>query len=115
MARKGKPDGVKRIGPGMEQPYDTVAAIMAWEEGQMDLPAEVDFFQHLIDTGLINRLQGMYGRRAQRLIDAGLLHPPAGPERISDEQAADRRAARLVDVAEVNEGIRESRKEGGGS
>lgn len=56
--------------------YDTVDGIMRWEAGEMDEVEEITFFQHLIDTGTINHLQGVYGRQAQRMIDAGLLHPP---------------------------------------
>lgn len=32
-------------------------------------------WQHLIDTGLVNQLQGWYGREAARRIAAGLSRP----------------------------------------
>lgn len=46
---------------------DTVAGIIAWENGDMDHEQEVAFFTHLRDTGLLFQLQGMYGRNAARL------------------------------------------------
>jgi hypothetical protein len=50
----------------------SVDDIMAWENGEMDAKAEKTFFQKLIDTGMAYQLQGMYGRRAQELIKAGV-------------------------------------------
>lgn len=55
-------------------PLDTLSGIMAYEAGEMDQDAMVEFFQSLIDTGLAWSLQGHYGRTAQRLIDAGYCH-----------------------------------------
>jgi hypothetical protein len=51
---------------------DLVGKIMAWEGGEMDQAQEVEFFQELIDNGMAWTLQGMYGRNAQALIEAGL-------------------------------------------
>ena len=53
---------------------DMVDDIMAWEDGSMSQEQEVKFFQGLIDSGQAWQLQGMYGRNAQALIDAGLCH-----------------------------------------
>lgn len=61
-----------------DKPFDTVGFIMDWESGDMDEEREVEGFQYLIDSGTIYHLQGAYGRRAQQLIDAGLLHRPKG-------------------------------------
>lgn len=47
--------------------YDTVDGIMRWEEGEMGPAEELDFFRHLRDTGLLFRLQGVYGHRAHAL------------------------------------------------
>lgn len=58
----------------MEETMDILDCIMRWEEGTMEHAEEVEFFQHLIDTRLVFQLQGMYGRHAQRLIDAGECH-----------------------------------------
>lgn len=55
--------------------YDEVGQMIAWEEGLLDDETEADFFQHLIDAGLVWQLQGCYGRRATELIDAGICTP----------------------------------------
>lgn len=52
---------------------DIVGKIMRWEEGEMTDDETIDFFSELITTGQINGLQGVYGRTAQSLIDAGYL------------------------------------------
>jgi hypothetical protein len=49
-----------------------VDQIMRYEQGEMDEAEAIEFFQHLIDSGLAWQLQGHYGRTAQRIIDAGL-------------------------------------------
>lgn len=53
---------------------DIVDKIMAWEGGDMDDKAEIEFFQELIDNGMAWTLQGVYGRTAQALIDRGDCH-----------------------------------------
>jgi hypothetical protein len=58
----------------MGEQFDTVGFIMAYEDGELSQDEIVEGFQHLIDTGLAWKLQGSYGRAAQRLIDAGLCH-----------------------------------------
>lgn len=55
---------------------DVVNKIMDWEDGKMDAEAEAAFFQELVDSGLAWQLQGMYGRRARQLINAGAIKPP---------------------------------------
>lgn len=45
--------------------------IIAYEQGDLAYEDTIDLFQELIDTGLAWRLQGNYGRVAQRLIDDG--------------------------------------------
>ena len=44
--------------------------IIAWENGEMDIEQEFNFFVDLVNTGLVYQLQGMYGRRAR---DLGLI------------------------------------------
>ena len=56
--------------PTEAQRRDTVADIMAWEDGQMDPDEELAFFEELVKSGLVYQLQGMYGRRAH---DLGLI------------------------------------------
>ena len=46
-----------------------------WESGELDQLAELEFFSSLLRTGMINHLQGTYGRAAMALVLAGLLHP----------------------------------------
>jgi len=57
--------------------YDTgmnvLQGIMDYENGEMDGVDVIDFFQHLVDTGIINHLQGSYQRTAQQLLEAGML------------------------------------------
>ena len=48
-----------------------VMDFIAYENGDMDEYEVIDFFQRLVDTGMINHLQGHYGRTAQSLIDSG--------------------------------------------
>jgi hypothetical protein len=54
--------------------FDAVSFIMDWEGGDMDPEEEAAGFQHLIDSGMIGHLQGMYGRRAAQLIASGACH-----------------------------------------
>lgn len=48
-----------------------VDKIIAFESGEMDFDATVEFFQELIDSGLVWQLQGSYGRMASSLIENG--------------------------------------------
>ena len=46
--------------------------IIKYESGEMAQEEVVEFFQELIDTGVVWELQGHYGRTALRLIEWGL-------------------------------------------
>lgn len=54
---------------------DIVGKIMEYEEGAMSHEDMIVFFQELVDSGMAWTLQGSYGRMAQRLIEAGEVHP----------------------------------------
>jgi hypothetical protein len=57
------------------KPYDQVGAIMAYEDGSLDGEAAVELFQNLLDTGLVWKLQGHYGRVAEALLRSGHIKP----------------------------------------
>ena len=42
--------------------YDEVGAIMAFEEGELPLAGVQELFTHLLASGLVWKLQGMYQR-----------------------------------------------------
>jgi hypothetical protein len=52
---------------------DLASDMFAWEEQELDKDEEVELFQALVDNGMAWSLQGMYGRRAMMLIEAGLV------------------------------------------
>lgn len=51
----------------------TVDKIMEFESGEMSPNDVVRFFGELIDSGLVWKLQGSYGRTAHSLIENGYL------------------------------------------
>lgn len=53
------------------QPTDQLDQMILWENGDLSDMDTVTLFQGLIDSGLVWKLQGAYGRMAQALIDAG--------------------------------------------
>ena len=54
----------------------TFDKIIAYENGELDDAEEtIEFFQEIIDSGLVWQLQGHYGRVAISLIEAGLCKP----------------------------------------
>ncbi len=59
----------------IDKPFDLVGCIIAYEDGEMDEEQAVEFFQHLVDTGMAWTLQGSYGRTAKALIEAGYINP----------------------------------------
>ena len=58
-----------------EKEFDVVGFVMDFEGGMLDDDDIIKGFQYLIDTGMAWQLQGMYGRTAARLIDAGYCTP----------------------------------------
>ena len=52
--------------------YRAVALAEGFEEGTEE--EQIEAWQHLVDTGMAWTLQGMFGRQAQAMIDAGVIH-----------------------------------------
>jgi hypothetical protein len=51
---------------------NTVDKIIAYEQGELGWNDTIALFQELINSGLVWKLQGSYGRDARDLIDRGL-------------------------------------------
>ena len=49
-----------------------VSNIIAYENGEMDEESAIEFFQGMINSGVVWELQGSYGRTAKMLIDNGM-------------------------------------------
>lgn len=65
--------------------YDTsiLNDIISYENGDMDENKEVKLFQYLLDSGMVWKLQGSYGRKAASMIKSGLINvkkPPGSTE-----------------------------------
>ena len=48
--------------------------ITEYESGELNQEQTIQLFQELIDSGLIMKLQGHYGRMAFQLMEAGLVN-----------------------------------------
>lgn len=55
---------------------DRLGQMVAWEEGELSEEGTRDLFQALVNNGMAWRLQGMYGRQAAALLDAGKISSP---------------------------------------
>ncbi len=53
---------------------DIVGKIISFESGEMSDEEVVNFFGHLVKTGMAWSLQGMYGRTATALIEGGFIN-----------------------------------------
>lgn len=60
----------------MSQTYDVTAQIIAYESAELDDEQTIELFQHLLDTGMLWKLQGFYQRAAHGLLEAGLIAMP---------------------------------------
>ena len=54
---------------------DLISIVEGIEDATVD--QQLTAWQELVDAGMINHLQGWYGRTARQLIEQGLLSPPA--------------------------------------
>jgi len=59
---------------------DITNKIIDYENGELTVKECIELFQELLNTGLINQLQGHYGRVAMNLIDAGIIVPQVGKD-----------------------------------
>jgi hypothetical protein len=59
-----------------KEPFDVVGRIMDYESDQLGTKETIELFQYLVDTGMVNQLQGHYGRMAKTLIQAGHIKRP---------------------------------------
>ena len=60
---------------------NTLDAITIIEgDAEADFDTVIEAWQALIDTGLVWRLQGFYGRMAHNLITQGVCQPPSGEQ-----------------------------------
>lgn len=50
--------------------------IIAYEQGELSDEETIALFQELVNSGLAWKLQGLYGRTAQAMIDAGVIDEP---------------------------------------
>ena len=62
----------------MVDTFDEVGFIMQFERGEVSFDELTDGFQHLIDSGIVWKLQGSYGRTAESLIEQGYCHECEG-------------------------------------
>ena len=61
--------------PAPEAQMDSLDAVMLIESGDATDEQMVEAFQSLIDSGVVWKLQGFYGRTARGLIEAGYCTP----------------------------------------
>lgn len=55
--------------------FDVVDFVIGFEGGMISESEIVEGFQHMINDGIVWGLQGMYGRMANNLIEAGVCKP----------------------------------------
>ena len=70
----------EKITTPINGPLDLTSDIIAYENGELDEPQVVEFFQNLINTGIAWQLQGSYGRTAADLLKCGLCVLPQRKE-----------------------------------
>ena len=55
---------------------NVIQGMMDYESGELDEVEVLDFFQYLVNTGIINHLQGSYQRTASYLLESGMIDHP---------------------------------------
>jgi hypothetical protein len=53
---------------------EMIEDIKRYENGEMNEEQEIEFFQTLLDTGIIFSLQGHYQRQMDRMIENGVVN-----------------------------------------
>jgi len=53
-----------------------VNKVISWESVELSEEETIEFFQELVDSGAVWKLQGCYGRTAMDLLEAGLIKFP---------------------------------------
>ena len=53
---------------------EMIEDIERYENGEMNEEQEIEFFQSLLDTGIIFSLQGHYQRQMDRMIENGVVN-----------------------------------------
>lgn len=57
-------------------PYQAVSIVEGFDGEEHSEEEILAAWQYLVDTGVVWRLQGTYGRMAKQLIEEGLIAPP---------------------------------------
>jgi hypothetical protein len=70
-------------------PLDLTNQIIDFEAGELNDEQVAELFQHLVDTGMAWTLQGSYGRTAQALLDAGVIHQPSRGKVVNPRSKSD--------------------------
>lgn len=73
-----------------EDTYDLVGAMMDWEMGELSDKGQLKLFAYLLNNNLTSGLNGIYGRYARTLLDAGYILEEDGKfvpqyQRLSEE------------------------------
>ena len=55
-------------------PYLAIGIAEGFKEENASKERQIEAWQFLVDTGLVWKLQGWFGRRAHDLIEAGIIH-----------------------------------------
>lgn len=57
-----------------QQGLSLVERVIRYENGSMDEDEAVAFIAEIVKSGMVNHLQGAYGRTAESLIAAGIIN-----------------------------------------